>query len=99
MEIKSIYVEDPGYIGVNLEFNKSELTKDLKYKFEENLFSILDKLGIQPNNSINITEQKLLYLINKIDIMNNAVDNGLPSSLLLELRRTKETINSWFITP
>lgn len=39
--------------------------------------------------------EKLEYLIEKIAIMNNAVDNEMPSEALLELRRTQQMIEGW----
>jgi hypothetical protein len=41
------------------------------------------------------TEEKLEYLIEKIRIMNQAVNNGMPSEVLLELLRTQQTIDGW----
>jgi hypothetical protein len=40
-------------------------------------------------------DERLAYLIEKIGIMNNAIDNEMPSEALLELRRTQQTIEGW----
>ena len=40
-------------------------------------------------------DERLAYLIEKIGIMNNAIDNEMPSEALLELRRTQQTIDGW----
>jgi hypothetical protein len=40
-------------------------------------------------------DERLAYLIEKIGIMNNAVNNEMPSEALLELRRTQQTIEGW----
>jgi hypothetical protein len=39
--------------------------------------------------------EKLEYLIEKIRVMNQAVDNSMPDELLLELRRTQQKIEGW----
>jgi hypothetical protein len=39
--------------------------------------------------------EKLTYLIEKIDIMSNAIDNESPSMLLWELRRVVDQIETW----
>lgn len=40
-------------------------------------------------------DERLQYLMEKIVIMNNAIDNGFPDEALQELRRTKQTIAGW----
>jgi hypothetical protein len=45
------------------------------------------------------TEEKMEYLIEKIRVMNQAVDNAMPSEMLLELRRTQQTIEGWDNAP
>ena len=39
--------------------------------------------------------EKLTYLIDKIAIMANAIDNESPSMLLWELRRVVEQVETW----
>jgi hypothetical protein len=39
--------------------------------------------------------KKVDYLIEKIEVMNNAVDNECPDMALQELRRTKQKLENW----
>ena len=39
--------------------------------------------------------EKLAYLIEKIRVVNQAIDNEMPSEALLELRRTQQMIEGW----
>jgi hypothetical protein len=39
--------------------------------------------------------EKLAYLIEKIRVVNQAIDNGMPDEALLELRRTQQMIEGW----
>lgn len=39
--------------------------------------------------------EKLAYLIEKIRVVNQAIDNEMPDKALLELRRTQQMIEGW----
>jgi hypothetical protein len=45
------------------------------------------------------TEEKLEYLIEKIRIMNNAVNNGTPDFALLEIERVCQMLDGWNDAP
>lgn len=38
---------------------------------------------------------RLAYLVEKIRVVNQAIDNSMPDEALLELRRTQQTIEGW----
>lgn len=38
---------------------------------------------------------RLAYLIEKIRVVNQAIDNSMPDEALLELRRTQQAIEEW----
>jgi hypothetical protein len=38
---------------------------------------------------------RLAYLVEKIRVVNQAIDNEMPSEALLELRRTQQAIEGW----
>jgi hypothetical protein len=42
-----------------------------------------------------IMQERFAHLIEKIHIMNNAIDNCMPGEALLEIRRAKRTIEAW----
>ncbi len=55
----------------------------------------MNDFTVIPSADINMLSERLEYLTDKIRVMNNAVDNEMPSEALLELRRTKQTIDGW----
>jgi hypothetical protein len=38
---------------------------------------------------------RLAYLVEKIRVVNQAIDNSMPDEALLELRRTQQAIEGW----
>jgi hypothetical protein len=43
----------------------------------------------------NLLSDRLDYLIEKIRVVNQAIDNSMPDEALLELRRTQQAIEGW----
>lgn len=48
-----------------------------------------------PNADHGLMQFRLAYLIEKIRVVNQAIDNGMPDEALLELRRTQQAIEGW----
>jgi hypothetical protein len=55
----------------------------------------MNDFTVIPSSDHDLLHERLEYLTDKIRVMNNAVDNEMPSEALLELRRTKQTIEGW----
>lgn len=52
-------------------------------------FTVLD------DSAYTVLKSRIDYLIEKVRVMNNAIDNQMPSEALLELRRTLQTVEGW----
>jgi hypothetical protein len=46
--------------------------------------------------ALRVQHERLAYLVEKIRVVNQAIDNSMPDEALLELRRTQQTIESWY---
>lgn len=55
----------------------------------------MNDFTVFPSADHGLMQFRLSYLVEKIHIMNNAIDNEMPDEALLELRRVSQTVEGW----
>jgi hypothetical protein len=55
----------------------------------------MNDFTVMPSADHGLLQFRLAYLVEKIRVVNQAIDNEMPSEALLELRRTQQMIEGW----
>jgi hypothetical protein len=55
----------------------------------------MNDFTVIPSADHGLMQFRLAYLVEKIRVVNQAIDNSMPDEALLELRRTQQTIEEW----
>lgn len=59
----------------------------------------MNDFTVMPSADHGLMQFRLAYLVEKIAVMNNAINNEMPDEALLELRRTQQAIEGWNHAP
>jgi hypothetical protein len=59
----------------------------------------MNDFTVMPSDDHGLMQSRLAYLVEKIRVVNQAIDNEMPSEALLELRRTQQAIEGWKDAP
>lgn len=59
----------------------------------------MNDFTVMPSADHGLLQFRLAYLIEKIRVVNQAIDNSMPDEALLELRRTQQAIEGWDHAP
>ncbi len=55
----------------------------------------MNDFTVIPSADHGLMQFRLAYLVEKIRVVNQAIDNSMPDEALLELRRTQQMIEGW----
>jgi|LakMenEpi03Aug12_release.lakeMendotaPanAssembly.Ray.scaffolds.fasta_scaffold3850898_2 hypothetical protein len=55
----------------------------------------MNDFTVIPSADHGLMQFRLAYLVEKIRVVNQAIDNSMPDEALLELRRTQQAIDGW----
>lgn len=56
---------------------------------------MMNDFNVMRSTDFEFQQKRLAYLVEKIRVVNQAIDNSMPDAALLELRRTQQTIEGW----
>jgi hypothetical protein len=59
----------------------------------------MDDFTVLDSADHGLMQFRLAYLVEKIRVVNQAIDNSMPDEALLELRRTQQAIEGWNHAP
>ena len=55
----------------------------------------MNDFTVIPSADHGLMQFRLAYLVEKIRVVNQAIDNSMPDEALLELRKTQQAIDGW----
>jgi hypothetical protein len=56
---------------------------------------MMNDFTVIPSADHGLMQFRLAYLVEKIRVVNQAIDNSMPDEALLELRKTQQAIDGW----